>query len=56
MGPVLQRVARELCNRKNEKFHFNPRGWQPQVLLGTEVGPLARGGATGRRGRGQGEQ
>ena len=39
MGPVLQRVARELCNRKNEKFHFNPRGWQPQVLLGNRSRP-----------------
>ena len=33
MGPVLQRVARELCNRKGEMFHFNPRGRQPQGLL-----------------------
>jgi hypothetical protein len=39
MGPVLQKVARELCNRKGEKFHFNPRSWQPQVLLGNRGRP-----------------
>ena len=33
MGPVLQKVARELCNRKGEIFHFNSRGRQPQGLL-----------------------
>ena len=35
MGPALQKVARETCNRKGERFHFNPRGRQPlQGLLG----------------------
>ena len=29
MGPVLQKVARELSNRKNELTRFNPRGWRP---------------------------
>jgi hypothetical protein len=29
MGPVLQKVAKELCNRKNELTQFNPGGWWP---------------------------
>jgi hypothetical protein len=29
MGPVLQKVAKELSNRKNEITRFNPRGWRP---------------------------
>jgi hypothetical protein len=29
MGPVLQQVARQLCNRKTELTRFNSRGWRP---------------------------
>ena len=34
IGPVLQRVEKELCNRKGERYHFNPRGRQPLQGLG----------------------
>ena len=40
MGPALQKVARETCNRKGERFHFNPRGRQPlQGMLGPRPRP-----------------
>jgi hypothetical protein len=39
MGPVLQKVTRETCNRKGERFHFNPRGRQPLGVLGNRGRP-----------------
>ena len=39
MGPVLQKVEKELCNRKGERYHFNPRGRQPLQGLGDRGRP-----------------
>ena len=39
VGPVLQKVTRETCNRKGERFHFNPRGRQPLGVLGNRGRP-----------------
>ena len=39
MGPVLQKVTKETCNRKGEMFHFNPRGRQPLGGLGDRGRP-----------------
>ena len=39
MGPVLQKVTKDTCNRKGERFHFNPRGRQPLGFLGNRGRP-----------------
>ena len=38
IGPELRQVRKQLCNRKGELFHFNPRGRQPSQWRGRPPG------------------
>ena len=54
MGPVLQRVARELCKRRKRNSTSTPGAGNPRCCWGTEVGPLARWGHREEEGEGRG--